>query len=232
MNAREVMSAPVVTVHPFVTVRDIVATLIDQHISGVPVVEDGEVLGMVGEGDLVHRYEIGTEDWLAHRTWWQRLVGSDLAAGEYVKSHGGRARDIMSRDLTPIAEETPVARIASIFEARHVRRLPVLRGPQLVGIVTRTDLVRALAAKTRSVDTSVANTDEAIRLQLVAELEKQSWWQAKWCSVLVNDGIVRYRGIYERESDRLAARVAAENVPGVRFVEDNRRSSAELQPMM
>ena len=232
MNAIDVMTAPVVTIGPFATVRDIVAILIDKRISGVPVVENGEVVGMVGEGDLVHRHEIGTQDWLAYRTWWQRLTAADPAPAAYVKSHGGRARDIMNRELTPVAEDTPVARIASIFEARHIRRLPVLRGSRLVGIVTRTDLVRALAIRTKDVGTSEVHTDESIRAQLVAELEKQPWWQAKWCAVFVTHGIVRYRGVYERESDRQAARVAAENVPGVRSVEDDRVASADWQPMV
>jgi CBS domain-containing protein len=232
MNAIDVMTAPVITVSPYTAVRDIVAILIDKRISGVPVVENGEVVGMVGEGDLVHRHEIGTDDGLPYRTWWQRLAGSDPAPDAYVKSHGGRARDIMSHELAPIAQDTPVARIASIFEARHIRRLPVLHGTRLVGIVTRTDLVRALAANTRDVGPSTVHTDESIRARLVAELEKQPWWQAKWCAVFVTDGIVRYRGVYERESDRRAARVAAENVAGVRAVEDDRVSSADWQPMV
>jgi len=138
----------------------------------------------------------------------------------------------MNRQLTPIAEDTPVARIASIFEARHIRRLPVLRGTQLVGIVTRTDLVRALAARTKDGPAPEVHTDDAIRAQLMAELEKQPWWQAKWCAVFVTHGIVRYRGVYETESDRQAARVAAENIPGVKAVEDDRVASAEWQPMV
>ena len=232
MNAIDVMTAPVVTVGPFTTVRDVVAILIDKRISGLPVVENGEVVGMVGEGELVHRHEIGTGDWSAYRTLWQRLTGADPAPAAYVKSHGGHTRDIMNRELTPIAEDTPVAKIAAIFEARHIRRLPVLRGSRLVGIVTRTDLVQALATRTKDVATPKVHTDEAIRAQLVAELEKQPWWQAKWCAVFVTNGIVRYRGVYERESDRQAARVAAENVPGVKSVEDDRVASADWQPMV
>lgn len=233
MNAIDVMSSPVVTVTPFTTVRDIVAILVDKRISGLLVVEDGELLGMVGEGDLVHRHEIGTDEWLAYRSWWQRLTGSDPGPAAYVKSHGARARDIMNHEVTRVSEDTPVGQIASIFEDRSIRRLPVLRGDQLVGIVTRTDLIRALAVRTKDIDpTPQQPSDESILERLLTELRKQPWWQPEWCGVYVTNGIVRYRGVYDGEWQRRAARVAAENVPGVRAVEDDRVSSVDWQPMV
>ena len=118
------------------------------------------------------------------------------------------------------------------FRSREVRRLPVMEGERLVGIVTRADLVRALRATTDDPGAAGAQSDEAIRLRLQSELEKQSWWQSKWCSVLVSNGVVRYTGISDGDIDRQAARVAAENVPGVRGVQDDRLQFTDWQPMM
>ena len=232
MNAKDVMTSPVISVGAHTTVHAIVTLLVERRISGVPVVEGDEVIGVVDEADLLHRYEIGTDGWLAYRSWWQRLTGADPAPAAYVKSHGGHARDVMNREVALVAEDTPVAQIASIFEARQFRRVPVLRDRRVVGIVTRADLVRALAAKTRRMAVPQGQTDEAIRARLLAELEKQPWWQSKWSVVFVSNGVVRYRGVYEREADRQAARVAAENVAGVRGIEDDRVSSADWQPMV
>ena len=234
MQASEVMSTPVITVTPFTAVRDIVAILVEHRIGGVPVVDDGQVVGMIDEGDLLHRHEIGTDRWVGHRSWWQRLAAADPAPAAYVKSHGTRARDVMSRHVTCAGPDTPVARIAGLFEERRIRRVPVVDARRLVGIVTRADLVRALAAQTGPADPAAApaQTDEAIRVRLLAELEQQPWWQAMWSTVLVDNGVVTYRGVYEREADRQAARVAAENVAGVRAIEDDRVASADWQPML
>ena len=231
MQVRDIMSANVITITPDTVVSDIVATLLEHHISGLPVVDRGQVVGMVGEGELLHRHEIGTEGERA-RTWWKRLLGSEPGSATYIRSHGVRAGDIMSREVTSVAANASLAEVASIFEAREVRRLPVMEGERLVGIVARADLVRALGATTDNPGAARTQSDEAIRLRLQTELEKQSWWLSKWCSVLVSNGLVRYTGISDSDIDRQAARVAAENVPGVRGVQDDRLQFTDWQPMM
>ena len=231
MQVKDIMSAKVITVTPDAVVRDIVATLLEQHISGLPVVSGGKVVGMVGEGELIHRHEIGTDD-ERPKSWWERVLGSEPGSAGYVRSHGVRAGDIMNPEVTSVAVDDSLSKVASIFEAREVRRLPVLRGEQLVGIVTRTDLVRAMGATTDNLGANGAQSDEAIRLRLQTELEKQPWWHSKWCSVFVCNGLVRYTGISDSDVDRQAARVAAENVPGVRAVQDDRLQFTDWQPMM
>jgi len=231
MQVRDIMSANVITITPDTVVRDIVATLLEHHISGLPVVDRGKVVGMVGEGELVHRHEIGA-DGERPKSWWERVLGSEPSSAIYVRSHGIRASDIMSREVTSVAANASLAEVASIFEAREVRRLPVMEGGRLVGIVTRADLVRALGATTDHPAVARAQSDEAIRLRLQTELEKQSWWQSKWSSVLVSNGLVRYIGISDSDIDRQAARVAAENVPGVRGVQDDRLQFTDWQPMV
>lgn len=138
----------------------------------------------------------------------------------------------MSPEVTSVSADAPLTEVASIFEAREVRRLPVLQRDELVGIVTRADLVRALAATPDTANAAASHSDEAIRLRLQNELQSQPWWPSKWCSVLVSDGLVRYTGISEGYIDRQAARVAAENVPGVRGVQDDRLQFTDWQPMV
>lgn len=231
MQVKDVMSANVITITPDTAVRDIVATLLAHHIGGLPVVDRGRVVGMVGEGELLHRHEIGTQRERS-KTWWERVLGSEPGSAFYVKSHGVRAGDIMNPEVTSVTVDISLSEVAAIFEAREIRRLPVMREEVLVGIVTRADLVRALAATTDSTGTAESQTDEAIRSSLQTELERQSWWQSKWCSVLVSDGLVRYTGISDSDIDRQAARVAAENIPGVHGVQDDRLQFTDWQPML
>jgi hypothetical protein len=109
VKAKDIMTTPVVTVEPDTTVREIAALLLERHISGVPVVEAGRFVGLVSEGDLLHRHELGTDRNGAARSWWLSLMGEHSAAAEYVKSHARRARDIMTRNVISVAEDTPIA---------------------------------------------------------------------------------------------------------------------------
>jgi CBS domain-containing protein len=231
MEVKDVMSANVITIGPDTAVREIVATLLAHHIGGLPVIDRGRVVGMVGEGELVHRHEIGTEG-QAPSTWWERLLGKAPQSAIYVRSHGVRAGDIMNPEVTSVTVDTTLGDVATLFERREIRRLAVLRGDVLVGIVTRADLVRALAAASGLPCEARARTDDAIRRSLQSELERQPWWPSKWCSVAVSRGRVRYTGISDSDIDRQAARVAAENIPGVQGVQDDRLQFTDWQPMV
>ena len=146
MKAKDIMTTPVVTIEPDTTVREIAALLLERRISGVPVVEAGRLVGLVSEGDLLHRHEIGTDRDRPTRSWWLSLIDGDPCPAEYVKSHARRARDIMTRDVISVAEDAPIAEIATVLETHRIKRVPVLRGEQLVGVVSRANLVQALAA--------------------------------------------------------------------------------------
>jgi CBS domain-containing protein len=232
MKARDIMTAPVITIGPETQVREIVRLLFEKRISGVPVVEDGRVVGLVSEGDLLRRQEIGTDGNPADGSWWARLIKDDPAPAAYVKSHARRARDIMTRDVVSVVEDTSIAEIASLFETRRIKRVPVLRDKELVGIVSRADLIQALAARTKSVRVLRAQTDSAIRKRLLSELAHQSWWHRDSSNVIVTDGVVHYWGLLDSEDERQAARVAAENVPGVRKIEDHRMHLVDLPSML
>jgi len=230
MEASDIMTSPVITVGPDTSVSEIAALLADRRISAVPVAEDGRIVGLVSEADLLHRYEIGT-DQAPTRSGWRRWFSADRSAAEYTKSHAGRARDVMTREVICIAADAGVDEIVALFEARRIKRVPVLRGEQLVGIVSRADLIRALATKGPPVKTAPAGNDAAIRSRLIAELQRQPWWRSPPDNVLVSDGVVHYWGVIDSEDDRDAARVAAENVPGVRAVEDHRFVTYDVPSM-
>jgi CBS domain-containing protein len=231
VNAVDIMSAPVISIAPDTPIHEIAALLLERHISGVPVLDKGRVVGLVNEFELLRRREIGTDGSVPERSWWTQLIERDPRPVEYVKSHAQRATDLMTRQVISVTEDTSVQMIASIFAARAVRRIVVLREQQLVGIVTRTDLVHALALKSADKPLPRTQSDESIRVRLLAELESQPWWRPSQSAVSVVAGVVQYRGLIESEDERSAARVAAENVPGVRRVEDTRTVWTNWQSM-
>jgi CBS domain-containing protein len=227
MKAKDIMTAAVITIAPDTTIREIATILLERRISGLPVVENGRVIGIVSEGDLLRRHEIGTDRKRPQGSWWMRLFQGEPGPAEYVKSHAVYAADVMTRDVISVSEEEPVGRIAILFGKRAIKRVPVLRDGRLVGIVTRANLVQALGAKRKKPKVQRAMGDDAIRKRLLEELGTQAWWRAD-SNVTVTGGVVHYWGVCENEVEKRAARVAAENVPGVRRVDDHRVRYAEL----
>ncbi|MGA9011717.1 MAG: CBS domain-containing protein [Acetobacteraceae bacterium] len=223
MRAIDVMTPNVITVDPDTLVQDLAKLLSERNISGAPVVDKtGGIVGIVSEGDLLHRSELGTERHTQkRRAWWLEHFASELAR-DYVKSHGRTVKDIMTRDVATVGEDTELAEIATLLETKRIKRVPVLRDGKIVGIVSRANLVRALAAATTEAPMPDAD-DRAIRARLLTELEKQPWATKLWAQdVIVNNGVVHlWFGSDEPEERRQAARVAAENVPGVRSVDEH-----------
>lgn len=228
MNASDIMTYPVITIGADTPVHAIAALLLEHRISGVPVVEHGRLIGFVSEGDLLHRQEIGTERSARGGSWWLRLFGVSGPAADYIKSHASRARDIMTRDVVSVAPDTGLAEIATLLEKRRIKRVPVLSEGKLVGIVSRANLVQAIAATRPASSRVTPPLDSAIRGRLLAELGHQSWWAGPNSQVIVMDGVVHYWGVARSDVEREAARVAAENVPGVRGVEDHRLVYSEF----
>ncbi len=222
MKANDIMTSPVITVEPDTSIREIAKLLFEHRISAVPVVEKGRLVGLVSEADLLHRREIGTDRVAPSGSWWLRLFSADRSPEDYIKSHARRARDIMTREVATVAPDTPVAQIATLLETHGIKRVPVMRDGKLVGIVSRSNLVQALAV-TPAAEATSPEGDDGIRAGLLAELERQPWWRGRVASnVIVTDGIVHYWGTLDSEEERQAARIAAENVPGVRRIVDHR----------
>jgi CBS domain-containing protein len=232
MNARDIMTSPAISVGPDATVGEIAALLFERRISAVPVVEDGRLVGIVSEADLLHRHEIGTDSTAHSAPWWLRLFAADRSIEDYIKSHARRARDVMTPEVASVTPDTPAARIADVLEARRVKRVPVVEAGRLAGMVSRSDLVAALAAAAGSKKRAAPMDDAAIRAQLLRELRQQSWWRPSHSFLTVAGGTVIFTGTVDSEEERDAARIAAENIAGVRAVEDNRLVFRDLPSMV
>jgi CBS-domain-containing membrane protein len=218
MKARDVMVAPVITVKPHSTVKEVAKTLVDRHISAVPVVDDaGKLVGIISEGDLMHRAEMGTE---RRYRWWIRLVGGDASIPfDYIKAHARRAADIMTRNVFTATPETPLDEIAILLERNSIKRVPIVRDGRLVGIVSRANLVQAFATMPRGLE--IPLSDSKIREELLSHLKGQPWADTHLLNVTVTDGVVSLWGITNSETERKAICVAAEATPGVRAVNDH-----------
>lgn len=228
MKARDIMTSPVIAVEPDASVKEIATLLFERRISAVPVLEQGRLVGMVSEADLLHRQEIGTDQVPVSGSWWLRLFSGERSPEEYVKSHARRARDIMTKEVASVTPDTPVVQIATLLETRRIKRVPVLDAGRVVGIVSRSNLVQALAVQPVP-EAASPQGDDAIRASLLAELERQPWWCRQVASnVVVTDGVVHYWGTLDSEEEREAARIAAENVPGVRRIQDHRLRLRDL----
>jgi len=221
MRAMDVMTSEVITVGQNTSVQTVAKLLAERGISAVPVVDrENRVIGMVSEGDLLHRAETGTE---RRRSWWLDMMAStNKIAGDYVKSHSGKVRDVVTRDVISVTETTPVADIAILLETNRIKRVPVVRDGKLVGIVSRANLVRALGMTINEPSSTEAD-DRTIRDKLLAELKAQRWAEVSPANVTVKDGIVHLWSSYLSEQEKRALVVAAENTPGVRRVEDHMR---------
>ena len=227
MKARDIMTTPVTTIRPETRLPEIASILLRQRISGVPVIEHGRVVGIVSEGDLVRRHEIGTERKRFEGSWWMHILHGNPGPGAYVKSRARRAAEIMTQPAVCVQGDLPAAAIAALFEKHRIKRVPVLVEGRLAGIVTRADLVRALAATLPADREERAQSDEAIRNRLLRELSSHTWWHPA-SHVIVRDGVVRYEGLYDGDAAKAASHVAAENVPGVKRVEDELDGTGRL----
>lgn len=216
MKAQDVMASRVITAKPYTSVRELAELLVDHHISAVPVVgDDGGMVGIISEGDLLHRSEIATE---RRRPWWLRLISSsETLATDYVRAHADKVADLMTRDVISAVPETPLREIAIILEKNGIKRVPILKDGQLVGIVSRANLVQAIAS---SETQEVSAADAAIRAKLLAELHTQAWAHTDLVNVTVLDGVASLWGVANSAAERQAIRVAAETTPGVRAVND------------
>lgn len=218
MNALDIMTREVVSVGPDAAIGDAIRRMLDRRISGLPVVDSGgKVVGILTEGDLLRRGEMGTER--QRPRWLEFLLGPGRLADEYVRSHGRKVSEIMTEHVVSAAEGTPLSEIVWLMEHRRVKRLPVLRGGALVGIISRADLVQALARLVAD-EPAFTSPDNEIRQRVLSELERAAWAPRAGITVVVKDGVVELDGVILNEKEREALRVAAENVPGVKAVRD------------
>jgi CBS domain-containing protein len=218
MKAADVMVTKVITVTPDVLVQDVAYILLSNRISAVPVVDDnGQLLGIVSEGDLMRRAEAGTG---RHRSWWlATLAGRDMRATDYVKEHSRKVTDVMTRDVVTATPETPLQEIATLLENNGIKRVPIVEYGKMIGIVSRANLLQALASMRQPHD--VDADDAVIREGLVARLEAAPWTHPTLINVIVQDGTADLWGIVDSQAEKKAVCVVAEITPGVRAVNDH-----------
>jgi len=219
MKAKDVMTHRVISIESNANILQAARLMLQNRISGLPVVDgSGNLVGVVTEGDFLRRSETATER--KRPRWLEFLLGSGRLADDFVHSHGRKVEEIMTPNPRTITENTPLNEIVQMMEKYRIKRLPVVRGPRLVGIVSRANLLHALASVARDIK-PVAGGDEAIRTQLLKELDKQKWAPAALINIVVRNGIVELCGSITDERQRAALTVMAENISGVKSVRDH-----------
>jgi CBS-domain-containing membrane protein len=219
MIARDVMTRNVISVPPDGTVADAVQLMLDRGISGLLVVDaSGVLVGIVTEGDLLRRDELGTE---RRRSWWLRLLASPgRQAADFTRTHGRKVDDVMTRDVISVDANAPLEQIVALMEEHRVKRVPVLDGDRVAGVVSRADLLRALAVVAREHRETAAD-DRTIRERILDTLTRESWAPKTTLNVTVVNGVVDLWGTISNDQERRAICVIAENTPGVTKVIDH-----------
>jgi len=219
MKVSDVMTRRVVSVTPEATIRHAIRLMLDNQISGLPVIDDkAKLVGIVSEGDFLRRSEIGTER--KRSRWLGALLGPGEPANDYVHSHGLKVKEVMTRKPITVQEDAPLDQVVHLMESRSVKRLPVVRGEKVVGVVSRANLMRALASMYRAAPKSSKN-DAAIRGQILSDIAKQDWSVGVDVDVVVRNGIADIWGSIAELAQRDALKVLVEKTPGVKQVEDH-----------
>jgi len=219
MKAADIMTVPVHSVLPGDSVAQAVRLMLQYRVSGLPVADaDGTLRGIVTEGDFLRRSEIGTAR--QRPNWLQILLGPGNAADAYTQTHARLVEEVMTTDVATVTEQTPLPELVQLMEKRHVKRLPVLRNGKVVGIVSRANLLHAFAGVLA--DVKPAKTDDSrIRQQIVDAMHKETWGPVGSTEIIVRDGVVHLWGTIFDDRERMALKVLAEGVPGVKGVQDH-----------
>lgn len=219
MQAEAIMTAPVIGIEPTASISDAAGLMLSKRIIGLPVIRsDGTLVGIVSVGDFLRRGELGSKR--KRPRWLEFLVSPGRAADEYVRANGRRVEEVMMADVVTVSPGASLPEIVELMTRHHVKRVPVIDGGKVVGIVTRADLLRALLRILPDAVSTITD-DEQIRQNVLAELATQKWAGKDMIDVTVDKGVVKLSGAIFDERERQAAIVAAANVAGVRAVKDD-----------
>ena len=233
MKAEDVMTRAPLTATPDERVREAAERMVAAQVSALPVVDAaGTLVGLISEGDLLHRAELGTGRTRSRLA--ALVLGDGGLASDYVEAHAVLVGDVMAPEVLTITPETPLTEVVRLMEHHRVRRFPVVAGGKLVGIVSRADLVKAMAAAGKwmnaldaaAVEAAPAGTgdgdgDGAVRDWIVAQIAAQPWAPQLGISVIVAHGVVHLCGVILVAEQRNALRVLAEQAPGAVAVKDH-----------
>ena len=219
MQVQAIMTSPVVGIEPSASIADAARLMLSRKISGLPVIQsDSKLVGIIIEGDFLRRGELGTKRKRAR--WLEFLVSPGKAADEYVHANGQRVDEVMSNSVVTTAREASLVEAVELMSRHNVKRLPVVEEGRVVGIIARSDLLRALL-RVLPTQGSTDVGDEQIRQNILAELESQTWARNSLIRVNVDKGVAELSGPIFDERERQAALVAAENIAGVKAVTDH-----------
>jgi CBS domain-containing protein len=220
MKVSDVMTTTVVTIQPDTPVREIAGLMVEKRISGIPVVDgDAHVVGMVSEGDLIRRREIGTD--VRRRGWLSLLTSPERDARDFIKTHGLNAKDVLSKPVHTVKADADLADAARLMEKNRIKRLPVVTDGKLVGLITRADLLRCLASQQSMSPAPPPASDRSIRDQLLKTIGRETWAASAVVNVIVTEGVVHLWGVVDNREQREALIVAAREIAGVKEVEDH-----------
>lgn len=218
MRAHHVMTKDVVAVTPHTTIEEAARIMLQMHISGLPVIDDaGNLVGVVSESDFLRRSEMGTGR--RHAAWLKFFTGPAQAAAEFVHERGRKVEDVMTRQVISVQEETSLADLVDLMEGHDIKRVPVMRGNAPVGIVTRTNLLQAMASLAHEIPDPTAD-DEHIRERITRAVNATDWRPISF-EVNVRGGVVHLHGLITTDEARRATIIAAENTNGVKEVRDH-----------
>ncbi len=220
MKASDVMTVGAITIGPDADVQAAARIMLEKGISALPVIDAGGALvGIISEGDLIRRTESGTED---QASWWLRLVSSNEAlASRFVKSHGTKVADVMSSSVVTAAPDTPLAEIAALLERNRIKRVPIVDKDKVVGVVSRANLLQALASGKPAFGAQGAVSDAKLRETVLARIWEQPWAHPSLVNVIVSNGMVDLWGSVTSDSERSALRILVSETPGVVAVNDH-----------
>jgi CBS domain-containing protein len=229
MIAADIMTKNVITVTPDTPVVDIARLLMEKRISAVPVVENGRPVGIVSEGDLLRQVEPGEP---RKPSWLELFFSRDTLAAEYIHAHARSARQIMTHNVVTVMEDTPLDEIVNILEGKQIKRVPVVDiGGHIVGIVSRANLLQALVTR-KQPPAEDGDRDTRIRNAFLAEIRNQAWVELPdEGNVIVDNGVIHLWGAVSSQEVRKAMIVAAQNIPGVKGVEDHMGERLEPDAM-
>jgi CBS domain-containing protein len=221
VKAKDIMVTNVITVGPEASVREVANTLLMHRISALPVVDEHrKLIGIISEADLTRRDELGTD---YRRSWWLEIFAhksKKALAIEYVKSHARRVKDVMTREVITARPATPLRNVAALLEKNRIKRIPIVANGKVVGIVSRANLIQALASLPKPSEPRRI-TDSIIRKKVMAQFKSEKWSKSSLLNATVQDGTVKLWGIVDSQVEKRAAQVAAELVDGVRVIENN-----------
>jgi len=223
MKVKEIMTMDVITVGPGASIQEAARLMVDHGVSGLPVLDDdGVLVGIISEGDLILRQKLRERI-----PWWHRFfANAEQLAQEYRKAHGTTVGEVMTHAVISVGPELPIESAALVLDQHRIRRVPVVADGQLVGIVSREDLIKALAmapSKER-----ISRPDAQLVHEMKDRMAREAWVFARGVVIQAKDGVLALWGLVASEAEKSALETMALSIEGCKGVESHLVIEAEI----